>query len=83
MVHISGNSGLNSLTALNALVSIGSDLVIEGNDLLDALGLSHLASVGSSLRINDNGSLPCEQVCALVSQVFSSDLTIDTSCVCD
>ena len=50
-LSIADNPNLNSLSGLDNLTSIGSDLQLQGNGTVDLSGLENLTSIGGSLII--------------------------------
>jgi hypothetical protein len=71
-----------SLTSMNltSLVSVGEDFIVSNNHALTNLdGLSSLASIGGTLWVFDNASMPDCEVCELIDQLTEGPAEVYTS----
>lgn len=78
-LSIRWNASLRTLAGFDSLATVGGDLLIYNNSVMDALGLDALASVDGSVEIHDNAALCAEDVDALVGQLTTEPASVDNS----
>jgi len=78
-LDVQQNAGLTSMSGLTQLQSVGGELRVVNNAALTQLELPELASLGGTLSIRSNESLPNCQALAIQDQLVGAGWTGDSA----